>query len=244
MRVARVLFARIPQPGQVKTRLATELGPDASLAVYLWLLRVQARRFQEKPPEGHRFSDYVFYTPRYNRVWARYNFLPDLSGLSLRFCAQKEGDLGTRLAAAAEHVLRKNELVCFWGADIPALPRDIFAQAIALAPQSVITLARDGGYAFLSVAKQHFSPEIFAHIRWATHHTGHDQIRALKRAGVPVVVQGRVADLDRSTDFVRIIRELDALGYKEELEDLAQTFRTLSHNLKSFRPVAEILANS
>lgn len=223
MRVARVLFARLPERGWVKTRLAADLDDEAAFAIYRWLLRLQNRAFKIPAASGIRYTDYVYYAPRKNRIAARLRFSPDLAGFALKFRPQADGDLGQRLAAATTEVLKRNELALIWGADIPALPPAIFEQAIALYPQSVITLARDGGYAFVSVARQHFTPQVFSGIRWSTHHTGRDQLRALLRANIPVVLSGKVADLDRAKDFTRIIRELERFGRSAELEDLAQT---------------------
>ncbi len=227
MRVARVLFARIPEPGAVKTRLAADLDDAAAYAIYRWLLRIQNRLFANSPPVNCSYSDYVYYAPRLNRLAARWRFAPDLAGVTLKFLPQAEGDLGHRLATATAKVLRRNDLALIWGADIPALPPSIFEQAIALYPQSVITLARDGGYAFVSVARENFTPQIFSGIRWSTHHTGRDQLRALLRAKVPVTVSGKVADLDRAKDFTRIIRELELFGRGADLEDLAATLLKL-----------------
>ncbi|GAB4431058.1 MAG: TIGR04282 family arsenosugar biosynthesis glycosyltransferase [Turneriella sp.] len=228
MRVARVLFARVPERGAVKTRLAADFDEAAAYALYRWLLRVQNRLFTSTPSADHRYTDYVFYAPHVNRVTARLRFAPDLSRLSIRFRPQAEGDLGQRLASATAEVLRSNDLALIWGADIPALPTSIFEQAIALCPQSVITLARDGGYAFLSVAREHFTPEIFSAIRWSTHHTGRDQLRALLRANVPVAVSGKVADLDRAKDLTRVIRELEHFGRTADLDDLTSTLQRIS----------------
>ena len=228
MRVARVLFARLPERGQVKTRLAADLDEEAAFAIYRWLLRLQKRAFEIPAASGIRYTDYVYYAPRTNRIAARLRFSPDLSGPALKFRPQAEGDLGHRLATATSEVLQHNDLALIWGADIPALPPAIFEQAIALYPQSVITLARDGGYALVSVARQHFTPQVFSGIRWSTHHTGRDQLRALLRADIPVVVSGKVADLDRAKDFARIIRELEHFSRSAELEDLAATLLQLS----------------
>jgi glycosyltransferase A (GT-A) superfamily protein (DUF2064 family) len=228
MRAARVLFARVPERGAVKTRLAADFNDEAAYAIYRWLLRVQRRVFDSNAPGGHRYQNYVYYAPRINRLVVRLRFAPDLSALNLKFRPQAEGDLGQRLAAATAEVLHSNDLALIWGADIPALPTSIFDQAIALYPQSVITLARDGGYAFLSIAREHFTPQIFSGIRWSTHHTGRDQLRALLRANVPVTVSGKVADLDRAKDFTRIVRELEQFGRTADLEDLAATFAQLS----------------
>lgn len=227
MRVARVLFARVPERGAVKTRLEADLNQQAAYAIYGWLLRIQRRLFTGRAPHGHRYNDYVYYAPRLNRIRARWHFAPDLTGRSLSFRPQTEGDLGQRLTHATAEVLKQNDLALIWGADIPALPTSIFEQAIALHPQSVITLARDGGYAFLSIAREHFSSEIFSAIRWSTHHAGRDQLRALLRAKVPVAVSGKVADLDRAKDFTRIIRELEKCQRCADLEDLAETLKEL-----------------
>ncbi len=227
MRIARLLFARLPERGTVKSRLAADLDTDAAFEIYRWLLRVQSRVFSTLPDRKNTFSNYVYYAPRINRLSARFAFSPDLSGLKLRFRAQRTGDLGLRLAQACADVLRNHDLALIWGADIPCLPAGIEQQAIALFPQSVITPARDGGYAFLSIAAQNFSPAIFGRIRWSTVHTGKDQIQALQSAGLKPVISSKVADLDRAKDLPRVIRELEQLGRDADLHDLTATLNQL-----------------
>lgn len=222
------MFARLPERGRVKTRLAEDLDENGAYEIYLWLLRVQARAIARDVPQGHKVSTYIYYAPELNRLSARAKFHPHLRGLNLKFRPQVSGDLGARLAAAVREVLARHDAALIWGADIPALPQHIFSQGAALYPQSVITLARDGGYAFLSLAKEHFTPAVFENIRWSTANAGRDQIRALQRAGVPVVVSGKVADLDRAKDFTRIVRELEAHQRVADLEDLTATLQRIS----------------
>lgn len=222
-----MLFARLPEKGKVKTRLAEDLDDVAAYEMYLWLLRVQARAIARDMPSVHKLSTYIFYAPNVNRIAARAKFYPHLKGLRLSFRPQSGGDLGARLAAAVSEVLVRHDVALVWGADIPTLPQHIFSQAAALFPQSVITLARDGGYAFLSLAKQHYTPAVFDNIRWSTVNAGRDQLRALQRAGVPVVISGKVADLDRAKDFTRIVRELESHERIADLEDLTQTLKIL-----------------
>lgn len=225
MRIARVLFARVPQLGHVKTRLAQDLSANAAFEIYRWLLRVQHRVFSEKPEAGHRYTNYVYYSPDISRLRARLAFLPDLKGLKLKFRQQCPGDLGERLKAATSEVLKHHDIATIWGADVPTLPASIFTQSAALAPQSVITLARDGGYAFISLARKTYSPQVFDRIRWSTVNAGSDQLRALTAAGIEPVIQGRVADLDRAHDLTRVIAELEARGRAEDLADLVQTLQ-------------------
>jgi glycosyltransferase A (GT-A) superfamily protein (DUF2064 family) len=223
------LFARLPEHGTVKSRLAADLSAGAAFELYRWLLRVQARVMNTKPAGAHRTSDYVFYAPGISALRARLKFYPDLAKFSLRFRPQCEGDLGVRLADACTQVLEHHDLVLLWGADIPTLPPGIFDQAAALYPQSVITLARDGGYAFLSLAAKNYSPAVFRNnIRWSTLHAGADQLRALKTAGIQTVVSGKVADLDRAKDFTRILRELELYERTADLADLKVTLNRLT----------------
>lgn len=163
-----------------------------------------------------------------NRLQARFQFAPDLQGLSLRFRGQGEGDLGTRFDNAVADVLRKNDLALIWRSDVPCLPTGIFEQSLALFPQSVITLARGSGYAFLSLAAQKYSPAVFANVRWNTSSAGADQIRALQRAGVSVVVRGKVTALRNEKDFTRILRELEAENRERDIRDLEETARKLN----------------
>jgi uncharacterized protein len=228
VRIARVLFARIPEPGKVKTRLAADLGDGAAHALYRWLLRVQARVFEEPVGPGHRCTDYVYYAPEISRLAARVRFAPDLRKMRFRFRPQHPGDLGERLRHAASQVLADHDLALIWGADIPCLPTGLFEQAAALYPASVMTLARDGGYAFLSVARENFSAAVFGNIRWSTSNTGRDQLAALRRAGIETIVRGKVADLDRVADLTRILRELENEGRIADLNDLTETFVRLA----------------
>ncbi len=188
---------------------------------------MQSRVFSLPRAPAHSYTDYVYFAPGASALVARYKFSPDLAGMKLRFRAQSEGDLGTRLQNACAEVLSRHDLALVWGADIPCLPAGVFDQAIALFPQSVITLARDGGYAFLSLAAEKYSAAAFDRIRWSTSSAGADQIRALQQAGIPVVVRGKVTDLDRAKDFTRILRELEAEERNADLEDLNQTIVSL-----------------
>jgi len=227
LKVARVLFARLPEHGQVKTRLAADLDDDGAFELYKWLLRVQQRVFKENTLPNARYTNFVYFAPRVPRLIARLKFYPDLAGFDLRFRAQCEGDLGARLTHAVTEVLKNHDLACIWGADVPTLPESIFGQSVALAPQSVLTPARDGGYAFISLARSKFSPAVFERIRWSTVHTGRDQIRALQTAGITPVIRGRVCDLDRAHDLTRVIRELEEHERTADLTDLTETLQRL-----------------
>lgn len=182
----------------------------------------------QAPGKGHSYTDYVYFTPRIGRLAARYHFSPDLAGLKLRFRAQAEGDWGARLRQACTEVLRRHDMVMVWAADVPVLPAGIFEQAVALYPQSVVTLARAGGIAFLSLVAEKFTPAVFDRVRWHTPAAGADQLRALRHAGVSVVVRGKVTRLDQAKDFARLLRELEGEERIADLEDFSHTIQKIT----------------
>ncbi|MBX3720361.1 MAG: DUF2064 domain-containing protein [Turneriella sp.] len=204
------------------------MSEDAALEIYRWLLRVQSRAMAASKNKQHAFNDYIYFAPGVSRLAARFRFSPDLAGLRFCFRAQGEGDWGARLRQACTEVLRYHDMVMVWAADIPALPAGIFDQAGALYPQSVVTLARAGGAAFLSLAAEKFTPAVFEHVRWNTPAAGADQLRALRNAGISPIVRGKVTRLDQTKDFTRMLRELEAEQRTADLEDFRQTIQKIT----------------
>ena len=103
------VFARYPEPGKVKTRLAAALGPGDACRLYARLVRAFV--------EEHRGRDYdlvAFVTPA-DKVEAF------SSEFSVPTQAQADGDLGDRMAACFRTLLERHERVVVAGSDIPGL---------------------------------------------------------------------------------------------------------------------------
>lgn len=150
MRVA--LFTRWPEPGRAKTRLIPALGPEGAAAVHKRLTErtVATVRAAGLPLEirgtGALPADF--------RRWL---------GDDLTMIDQGEGDLGVRLARAAQSLP-----VLLLGADIPGLSAaHLRAAAAALAgAPAVIGPAADGGYWLLGLAAP--MPDLFEGIDWGS----------------------------------------------------------------------------
>lgn len=226
MRIARVVFARVPDSAFGNTRLAADVGAADALAFERWLLRVQMRMLAA-PIAEHAVRDYIFFAPRMASLKARLKFHREFPRMRLHFHAQSEGDLGQRYQAALAKISQNHDLVLIWGGDTVALPGGIFDTAVALFPQSVLTPAR-GAVAFFSLAVKKFSPALFEHIRWHTPHAFGDQVRAFQKNGVEVVLRGRAAALQSVDSLPRIIRALEAAARDEDLRDLAHTVKSLA----------------
>lgn len=227
MRIARVVFARVPDLNFSNTRLAADFGAVDALALERWLLRVQMRVLAV-PIAQHRVRDHIFFAPRTTPFKARLKFRNEFPRVRLHFHAQSEGDLGKRYHAALAKIFEHHDLALIWGGDMVALPGGVFDTAVALSPQSVVTPARGGTVAFFSLAAEKFSPALFEHIRWHTPHAFGDQVRAFQNNGIAVVQRGKAATLHSAHNLPRIIRSLEAEARDEDLRDLARTVKSFA----------------
>lgn len=146
---ARILvFAKAPEAGKVKTRLARDIGAGAALGLYLAMLRrVFAIVEQAALAEAH--------------LWAAGNPRhPELLGLcDVRCIHRQEGDdLGERMrhAAARELAAEDVDSVLIIGSDCPALTADYLESALAALADGVELVlgpARDGGYVLIGLRR-------------------------------------------------------------------------------------------
>ncbi len=146
---------KAPLPGEVKTRLAADIGKHPACHAYRKLV---LRQLQEIPPE---WKVHIFYTP-HNRKRRCQNWLGD----EHLFTPQPEGDLGDRQQAAVEACLPDH--VALIGGDCPYLTRDILRQVeVGLDTHDLSMVpAVDGGYVTLAMKWWH--PGLFNGIHWST----------------------------------------------------------------------------
>ena len=156
-----LLFVKCPIVGQVKTRLAKEIGPKTAVDLYrnfiidilgnLRQLNVGLRIFFD-PPNA---------LPALRRlVGDRYLYVPQFGD-----------DLGRRIRNAFLHIFDEgfdNAVVI--GSDSPDLPIEFLEQAFAVLGgyDVVIGPANDGGYYLMGFTREGFCPEAFEKINWGT----------------------------------------------------------------------------
>ena len=153
-----LLMLKAPVEGAVKTRLGQDIGPAAATRVYRALVEHQLRQI---PPE---WQIHICYAPvgtlAAMRAWL---------GEEHQYSAQVGGDLGERLAAAAEEHFRtsENPLVIV-GGDCPYLSGGrLIEVASSLESAGVVVVpAVDGGYCLIALRRA--EPEVFRAISWST----------------------------------------------------------------------------
>lgn len=160
-----LVFARLPQRGRVKTRLARDLGDDRALGLYEAMLRDVLRSIGPATPE---LEIEVMWAPT-----------PDANGDALRSAfgdrpvAMQTGEtLGDRMAIAfAERFFfHRTQKIVAIGVDDPSLDRGLIAHAFALlnACEWVVGPALDGGYYLIGCRGPAFKTEAFLDVEWGT----------------------------------------------------------------------------
>ena len=156
------LMLKAPRPGEVKTRLAREVGDAEAAAIYRAMVGHQLREI----PNGWHIE--IHFTPPTAGAEMR-SWLQPLRETRIEFFPQVEGDLGSRMQAALTSAFdRGAERVVFAGGDCPGLDSAILSVSAAQrdAADLVLVPALDGGYVLIGLKARHAG--VFDGISWST----------------------------------------------------------------------------
>ena len=191
-----IIIAKEPRPGLAKTRLIPALGVQGAAELADQLLRhtvTQALAADVGPVE-------LCVTPDQDADYWRHWRDND----RIELTEQCDGDLGKRMARAAEQGLASGSSIMLIGTDCPQLeaPR-LQAMAAALTQQDAcLCPVLDGGYSLLGLRR--FDSLLFSDIPWST-----DRVTALTRdrlrqLGWQWHESEPLWDLDEPTDLARL----------------------------------------
>lgn len=195
-----LVFARLPELGRVKSRLAQAIGNHRALAVYEAMLHDLLESI------GTPTADMEIEV-----VWAP---TPEASGASLRrafgdraLAMQTGSSLGDRLAMAFSErfFFSRAQKIIVIGVDDPSLPRDLIDQAFALLDSCewVIGPATDGGYYLLGSRAASFESAVFAGVPWGTGSVLETTMDKIRSWGNTVAVLPERSDIDLEADLRR-----------------------------------------
>ena len=195
------MLARFPRLGEVKTRIASELGDEAAKDLHDRLARHTLRRLLALQACGEAraevrtdaaFSGVV-------REWLG-------RGPGIRY--QGEGDLGRRITLAfARNFGSRVDKVVVVGSDCPAMGTRHLRDALAALESAdcVLGPATDGGYYLVGLrrsASQRALRPLFADMPWGSTDVLVQTLHAAQRAGVTVSLLEELADVDLPADVV------------------------------------------
>ncbi len=192
------IFAKPPQPGRVKTRLAAEIGAERSAQVYRYCLEHTLAVAQACG------LDY--------QVFLSDNSDDDLF-LEEPFSLQRGRDLGERMYNALRLMLGDDsDGAILVGSDCLDLrPRHLLDAARALASHELVFVpAVDGGFALLGCRE--LDPELFRGVRWST-------------AGVLDQTLHNAKSLEYRYSLLETLRDIDTL---QDLEHYPQLVRMIT----------------
>ena len=196
--IAFIVFARAPEPGRVKTRLAVTLGDAQALAIYRWLAEHTLTVVRAAAEHAHA-RVVVYHTPA-DAGPAMTAWL----GNDLEYRPQRGDDLGARMAhAASAELSRGASAVVLVGTDCPSLDLGVLQRAVAALDTAEVALgpATDGGYYLLALRQAHAA--LFEEIPWSAADTFSCTLAAAAGAGLSVALLEERADIDTAEDWRR-----------------------------------------
>ena len=190
---AVIVFARVPEAGRVKTRLAAEVGDAMALAAYTLLGELVINAAQR----SRTYSVTVAYTPddgeRRMRQWL---------GGSIRLKPQATGDLGERMAAEITDAIRDGaRRVVVIGTDCPDISALVLEDAFDRLATADVVLgpAVDGGYYLIGMSRLH--APLFERVPWSSPDTLRATLEHARVHGLSIALLDERRDIDTADDW-------------------------------------------
>lgn len=224
-----VVFARRPEPGRVKTRLAPRYGPASAAAIYDACLRDVLARASGALPDTVALEIHHEDGPG-AAEW----FATEFPGTCLR--SQRGEGLGSRLTAAFTVCFGDGaERVAIIGSDAPSLPERALLEGLGVRQGEVrIGPAEDGGYYLVALGAADWpaAMAIFRDIQWSGERVLRQTLERVRGLGLVPRLLPIWYDVDRPGD---VARARDDLGPESHL---ARCLREPQHGVRSRGPRA------
>lgn len=192
-----IVFAREPRLGQVKSRLASEIGAKEALAVYqAMLLRLGELLAGAQIAEWDLWVTSNISHERFLSICNRENIY-----------LQSGQDLGVKMYGAIQQTLLDHnvENVILIGTDCPSLTKDYLDQALlALGSGSDVVLgpAEDGGYVLVGMRRP--IAAVFENIPWGSGEVMQRTLLALRANDLSYRLLDILWDVDWPQDLARL----------------------------------------
>lgn len=176
-----IIFARRPELGKVKTRLAADVGNKKALSIYSKLLE-------------HTISIATQANSNTKIYWSE-------KAESKADSVQKGNDLGERMHTAfcEEHNANK---ICLIGTDTPLVTPSILDKAFKALDSYDIVFgpSKDGGY-YLVATNETPPQELFLHKTWSHKNVLFDALAICKKLKLDVKLMPQLLDIDTIADY-------------------------------------------
>jgi rSAM/selenodomain-associated transferase 1 len=201
MNAALLVFAKVPRPGDVKTRLTPFLSSADAARLYTAFLRDTIR--QSRQLSGADVQLYLAPPLPDGGV--------DALPADVRLCEQRGDGLGARMRRAFQETLNDGyDRVAVMGSDHPTLPLSFLREAFRALeePGSVcIGPTEDGGFYLLGMNA--FYPQLFVDMTYSHSEVFAETLARARHTDAGVAVLPQWYDADRPDDLRRMLSDLD-----------------------------------
>ena len=176
-----IIFARKPELGKVKTRLAKDIGTKKALEIYTQLL-----------DQSITISNQV--DAEIKLYWS------EKVELGVGYF-QKGKELGVRMYNALRDEINANK-VCLIGTDTPSITSSIIDNAFRSLDEydMVFGPSKDGGY-YLVAIKELPNKELFLNKSWSHQNVLNDALNTCKELALKVKLMPTLLDIDTVDDY-------------------------------------------
>ncbi len=197
---ALIVFAKVPEPNQVKTRLATLITPEESAALYEAFLKDALDHYLSMDLDVR-----LYFGPSDEAIPAA------LQPAGLTVHQQKGEGLGARMAAAfAETFVAGYEQIFIIGTDHPTLPEVFIEQAFVMLDEAKsisIGPSEDGGYYLLGMNS--FYPQVFKNMTYSHDKVFEQTLEKAEATDAEIYVLPPWYDVDDPETLIRLAGDLE-----------------------------------
>ena len=189
-----IIFARHPEKGKVKTRLAKTLGAEKATEFYRLCAEHLFQETKKLPPEIKR---YIYFDGIENE-----NRLQAWAGADFNYAVQADGSLGRRLENAFSIQFSQGAgKVLIVASDVPDISSSIMVRAFRSLDnyEIVIGPCHDGGYYMIGMKQMH--RDIFNGIPWSTSQVYTRTLTNINKLGISLCQLRSLYDIDKEEDL-------------------------------------------
>jgi uncharacterized protein len=197
---AIILMIKYPQLGNVKTRLAVDIGGFHATELYACFLKDMATMINKS-----NYPKVISYSPD---DASTLSFFKNMFGENNLYFPQDGNNLGEKMlnafAKTYENNFTKTVLI---GSDTPQLSLKIIKNAFSALDTmpTVIGPSLDGGYYLIGFDKNEFHHKYFENISWSTDKVFSQTIRAVQKS---YVLLQELNDIDTLIDLKQVYSDL------------------------------------
>lgn len=183
-----IIFAKYPEAGKVKSRLAKDIGPESAAALYKKMVEQVIDR--TRPANGN-YRQIICFDPSEKMKEFAAAWFP-----GCEMFPQFTGDLGQKMLAALGETLKKKQMALLIGTDCLEVDRALIAGAFErlCTHDLVLGPAKDGGYYLIGCKKIY--PELFSGIEWSTERVLSQTLKAANALKLSVSLLRELEDID------------------------------------------------